>query len=72
MVFINSNVQAHELALRLRPTDRDTVTLRYAHRANELSSPVQFWPSDPRGNVRKHRERRIRRSGRASRGRHLP
>jgi hypothetical protein len=43
MVFINSNVQAHQLALRLSPSPRDTVTLRYAHiRANELRSPIQF------------------------------
>jgi len=46
MVFINSNVQSHELALRLSPTERDTFTLRYAHiRANELNSPVQFGQS---------------------------
>ncbi len=43
MVFINSNVQAHELALRVKPTQRDTLTLRYSHlRANELNSPLQF------------------------------
>ncbi|WP_343117455.1 alginate export family protein [Ostreiculturibacter nitratireducens] len=43
MVFINSNVQAHGLSLRLQPTRQDTVTLRYAHiRANELRSPIQF------------------------------
>lgn len=43
MVFINSNVQAHQIALRLSPSPQDTVTLRYAHiRANELRSPVQF------------------------------
>jgi hypothetical protein len=43
MVFINSNVQAHEVALRLSPTESDTITLRYTHiRANELDSPVQF------------------------------
>ena len=43
MVFINSNVQAHGLALRLQPTRQDTLTLRYAHiRANQLRSPVQF------------------------------
>lgn len=41
--YINSNVNAHSLALRLTPTPRDTVTFRYAHiRANELNSPVQF------------------------------
>lgn len=43
MVFINSNVQAHGLALRMQPTQQDTWTLRYAHiRANELRSPIQF------------------------------
>lgn len=43
MVFINSNVQAHQLALRVTPTPEDIVTLRYAHiRANELGSPIQF------------------------------
>lgn len=43
MVFINSNVNAHGLALRLQPSKQDTVTLRYAHiRANELRSPIQF------------------------------
>lgn len=41
--FINSNVNAHSLALRLLPSPRDTLTLRYSHiRANELNSPVQF------------------------------
>ena len=29
--------------MRLQPTERDAVTLRYAHiRANELRSPIQF------------------------------
>jgi hypothetical protein len=43
MVFINSNVQSLGLTLRLAPSPRDTVTLRYAHiRANQLRSPVQF------------------------------
>src|SRR5690606_28648080 len=43
MVFINSNVQSHELSLRIQPTERDTFTLRYAHiRVNELRSPLQF------------------------------
>ena len=43
MVFINSNVQSHGLALRMQPTKKDTLTLRYAHiRANELLSPIQF------------------------------
>ncbi len=43
MVFINSNVASHGLALRLQPTKQDTVTLRYANiRANQLLSPIQF------------------------------
>lgn len=43
MTFINSNVNAHELAFSVNPTKRDKITLRYAHiRANELRSPVQF------------------------------
>ena len=43
MVFINSNVQSHNLSFRVTPTPRDIVTLRYAHvRAHELRSPVQF------------------------------
>ncbi len=43
MVFINSNVNAHQLSLRVTPTVRDTLTLRYAHiRANQLRSPIQF------------------------------
>lgn len=43
MVFINSNVLSHNLSIRIKPTTRDTVTLRYAHvRANELRSPLQF------------------------------
>ena len=41
--FINSNVNALSATLRVKPTQRDTFTLRYAHiRANELNSPVQF------------------------------
>ena len=41
--FLNSNVQAYTLALRAKPTQQDTLTLRYAHiRANELNSPIQF------------------------------
>lgn len=41
--FINSNVNALTLALRVQPTPQDTWTLRYAHiRANELNNPVQF------------------------------
>ncbi len=43
MVFINSNVNAHQLALRVTPTERDTLTLRYSYiDANELLSPIQF------------------------------
>jgi hypothetical protein len=43
MIWINSNVQSHNLSLSLRPTRADTITLRYAHvRANELNSPLQF------------------------------
>jgi len=41
--FINSNVNALTLAIGVQPTQRDTLTLRYAHiRANELNSPIQF------------------------------
>lgn len=43
MAFVNSNVNAHSIALRVQPTGRDTLTLRVAHiRANELRSPIQF------------------------------
>jgi hypothetical protein len=43
MTFINSNVQSFNVALRVAPTPRDAITLRYAHvRANELRSPIQF------------------------------
>lgn len=43
MVFINSNVESHNLSLRVNPTPRDILTFRYAHvRAAELRSPVQF------------------------------
>jgi hypothetical protein len=53
--FINSNVNALTLALRVKPTPQDTWTLRYAHiRANELNSPVQFGQAtrvDVNGNV---------------------
>ena len=39
MAFLNSNVSAHQVMLRITPTRRDTVTLRYAHiLANELFS----------------------------------
>lgn len=53
--FINSNVNALSLALSMQPTQRDTITVRYAHiRANELNSPVQFGQAarvDVDGNV---------------------
>ena len=53
--FINSNVNALSVAVRLQPTRQDTLTLRYAHiRANELNSPVQFGQAtrvDVNGNV---------------------
>lgn len=53
--FINSNVNALTLALRVQPTPQDRWTLRYAHiRANELNSPVQFGQAtrvDLNGNV---------------------
>ncbi|MDI3335603.1 alginate export family protein [Defluviimonas aestuarii] len=53
--FINSNANALTLALRVQPTQQDTLTLRYAHiRANELNSPVQFGQAtrvDINGNV---------------------
>ena len=43
MMFINSNVSAHNVTLRVAPTRKDVITLRYAHvRATELRSPVQF------------------------------
>lgn len=43
MVFINSNANAHQIALRVMPTERDTLTLRYAYiDANQLRSPIQF------------------------------
>jgi hypothetical protein len=43
LVFINSNVQSHQLTLRLMPSPRDFLTLRTAHiRVNELRSPIQF------------------------------
>lgn len=41
--FINSNVNALTVALQVKPSQQDTLTIRYAHiRANELNSPVQF------------------------------
>ena len=36
-------MQSHNLSLRVTPTQRDILTLRYSHvRAHELRSPVQF------------------------------
>ena len=53
--FINSNVNALSVALRVQPTRQDTFTLRYAHiRANELGSPIQFGQAsrvDASGNI---------------------
>lgn len=43
LVFINSNVQSHQLTLRMNPSPKDIPALRTAHvRANELRSPIQF------------------------------
>jgi len=43
MVFINSNVNAHQLVVSVAPTRQDTITLRVARiSANELLSPIQF------------------------------
>jgi len=43
MAFINSNVNAHSIALRVQPSMRDTLTLRVARiSANHLRSPIQF------------------------------
>lgn len=43
LVFINSNVNAHQFSLRITPTERDTLTLRYSYiDANQLASPLQF------------------------------
>ncbi|WP_128893195.1 hypothetical protein [Erythrobacter sp. HKB08] len=43
LVFINSNVQSHQLTLRTMPSPRDFLTFRAAHiRVNELRSPIQF------------------------------
>lgn len=42
-VFINSNLNVHRVTLAMYLTQRDILTLRYAHvRANELNSPIQF------------------------------
>ncbi|WP_244425294.1 alginate export family protein [Pseudaminobacter salicylatoxidans] len=41
MVFINSNVNAHMLSMRVTPTERDTFSLRYAYiSANEDANGV--------------------------------
>ena len=43
MMFINSNVNAHQLVLSVAPSARDTITLRGARiGANKLRSPIQF------------------------------
>jgi len=43
MVFINSNVQAHHLSLKVMPSEKHILTFRAAHiRVNELRSPIQF------------------------------
>ena len=43
LVFINSNVQSHQLTLRTMPSLRDFLTFRAAHiRVTELRSPIQF------------------------------
>jgi hypothetical protein len=43
MVFINSNVNAHQLVVSVAPSPRDTITARAARiSANELRSPIQF------------------------------
>ncbi|WP_235822671.1 alginate export family protein [Pseudogemmobacter blasticus] len=53
--FLNSNVNALTLALQLKPTQQDTLTIRYAHiRANELNSQIQFGQAtrlDENGNL---------------------
>ncbi len=43
MVFINSNVNAHQLVFSIAPGKRDTITARIARiSANQLGSPIQF------------------------------
>jgi len=43
MVFINSNLKAIELALAVKPSAKDNLTLRYARiDADKLGSPIQF------------------------------
>lgn len=43
MMFINSNVNAHQLVLSIAPSARDTISFRAARiSANKLRSPIQF------------------------------
>ena len=43
MVFINSNVKAFTLSLRMVPSVKDVITLRYSFiSAQQLRSPIQF------------------------------
>lgn len=43
MMFLNTNVNAHQFSLQVKPTEADTWTLRYARiSTNELDSPIQF------------------------------
>lgn len=43
MVFINSNVNAHQLILNLYPSAKDVLSIYYSHiRASEERSPLQF------------------------------
>lgn len=43
MVFINSNLKSYGLTLRVTPSPRDILTLRYANiAAQQLRSPIQF------------------------------
>lgn len=43
LVFLNTNVSAHQLSLAATISPRDFLTFRYFHvRANELFSPLQF------------------------------
>ncbi len=43
MVFINSNLKAHELALAMQMSSKNAMTLRYAYiAADRLASPIQF------------------------------
>ena len=43
MVFINSNLKVHEVALAVQPSQWNKFTFRYAHiSADRLASPIQF------------------------------